>query len=205
MSRGTKLKLTVVLIFFSGALWAVSMRFILIDRPTTHYHADFAISINGEIDPLTEFTFYEELTACSPEYENNPSSRVHLHSNIPTAVHVHDKGATWGNLLENIDYTLGRSILVTSDGVFVDGKEGQLRFILNGSEVAFVNNRLIGDQDVLLIDFSDDDLQTLLDRQAAIPRLADINNQTDDPAACAGSSSESFMDRLKRTIGYNQT
>ena len=105
---------------------------------------------------------------------------------INHVVHVHDGGATWGHFFANIGFTNGDTVFRTDTDVFVEDKETEIRFLLNGEEVDTTANRTIGDEDVLLISVgapSDDDMQQQYDQ---IAQDADFYNQNDDPSTCSG-------------------
>ena len=81
----------------------------------------------------------------------------------------------------------------------IQGKK--LRFILNGRPAQYLNNKVIGDLDTLLIDYSADDSRVLEERYQAIDQsLAVRANLLDDPNACQTSQSETFADRWLRAI-----
>ncbi|MEM6997355.1 MAG: hypothetical protein AAF413_00425 [Patescibacteria group bacterium] len=195
-----------VAVFLLGFLWAVSLRFMLVGPNVTHYHADFALYIDGERDQLESFVFYEEIAACSDAYSNNPASRVHLHDNISTLVHVHDEAATWSHLFSNLGYGLTENTVETEAGVHSDNDAKQLRFVLNGKIVRGVANSTIGDLDQLVVDYSNDSEEVLLSRYTELQGLAQAAeaNTKSDPSTCSGQTAdEGFFDRLKRTIGVN--
>ncbi|MYB39883.1 hypothetical protein F4X86_01130 [Candidatus Saccharibacteria bacterium] len=179
--------------------WLVFFRLLVFGSQTgVHYHADFMIHIHGQPQTLDNFSFYEETSACGSQYRDDPVSRVHLHDNVNHVIHVHDRASTYGHLMANLGFSLSGSVLQTRQEVYVDGQGGQLRFILNGEEAYDVANRTIGDQDVLLIDFSNDGIDELHRRYAAIPRGAAEANELQDPAACAGDGErESFFQQVK--------
>ncbi|MEK7472138.1 MAG: hypothetical protein AAB624_02720, partial [Patescibacteria group bacterium] len=62
-----KLLLLVAVAFLFGALAAFWARFVLVDQKQVHYHANFALYVNGEQDEFKNFTFYEEETACASD------------------------------------------------------------------------------------------------------------------------------------------
>jgi hypothetical protein len=76
-----------------------------------------------------------------------------------------------------------------------------LTFILNGKQVSDIYNRTIEDDDVLLINYGNDDLTTIQKRFEQIPRSAKELDAGTDPATCTGSERESFSERIKRTLG----
>lgn len=198
-----KLTLAVTIGFLVGALWLVAIRFLTYKNDAVHYHANFALYINGQRDPFDSFTFYEEVQSCGSDEVNNPRTRTHLHDNINSVAHVHDAASTWGHLFANLSYTLGDDVLKTDDGVFVDGEEdNKLQFILNGKEVDGVANRTIRSEDALLINYGRDDQKTLDERYNQITKDANEYNKRNDPSSCTGTKPTSFGKRLKESIGF---
>lgn len=191
-------------VFILGGLFAFSLRFVLVERVETHYHANFAVYVNGTREPFDSFTFYEEIASCS-DGKNSPRSRVHMHDQIPHVVHVHDPAVTWGHLFENLSYSLSRKALVTDAGVFVDGVDGkELTFVLNGTTVNDVSNMVIGSEDVLLVDYGASSEGQLKIRYEEIIKDADEYNKKPDPSACKGGKDEPFNDRVLRTLGISE-
>lgn len=162
-----------------------------------HYHANFHLYIDGERHEFDNFTYYEEVQACEPIDGVRPESRAHMHDFIDHVVHVHDDGVTWGHFFANLGYTLGNDVLVTRDGLVTNDGDNRLRFILNGEPTRSVANVLIQGKDVLLIDYSDDDIEQLKQRYADIPTDAHHYNEKDDPSACAGKGELTLADRLR--------
>lgn len=198
-----KLFFLLIAAFVFGAFSAFWARFVLIEEDSTHYHANFALFVNGERDKFDNFTFYEEVAACNGDALNNPHTRVHMHDSINHVVHVHDRGATWGAFFANLGYTLGNKIIATNEGVYVDGQAGELNFRLNGEAISSIANTVISSEDVLLIDFGTSDKQTLDSHFNEIQQDAsDYNNRT-DPSACTGGKPETLLRRLRRTLGIN--
>ena len=198
--RWLSIRKAVILTFICGGLWVLSMQFIFLDQQAVHYHANFALYLNGRIDNLDQFNFYEETTVCSLSDKQTPPARVHLHNQSPHLVHVHDDGATWGHLMANLGYSVNNNTLQIAGVNHQTGDRGWLRFILNGQPVYQIANRVIGDQDVLLIDYSNDEQDTLEARYQSIPRNAYYANSENDPKTCAGQSAESVWRRIKRII-----
>ena len=193
-------------IFVCGMLAAFLLRFWLVQPPAaTHYHANFALYVNGQRDEFKDFTFYEEVQACSAVGSTNPATRVHMHNQKSGEIHVHDDGATWGHFIANIGYGLTNKLVQTSSGTYVSGADGNaLRFILNGKEVSDIYNRTIGDDDILLISYGNEDDATLMQRYEQIPQTAEELDASTDPATCTGSQKETFGDRIKRTLGISE-
>ena len=184
--------------------WFVLLRFLVITpQAAVHYHADFAIYINGEIEALADFSFYEEVSACSEESAEKPTSRVHLHDDIPSVIHIHDGAATYGHLMANLGFSLSDRVLETRLATYVDGRVGELRFLLNGEFVREIANRQIQSEDVLLIDFGQADPSLLQTRYDQIPRLSKKANQEQDPQSCSGQGeTASLWQRLREALSF---
>jgi hypothetical protein len=204
MSYNRKLVIALAAGFLLGAFWLVAVRFASFQDTRTHYHANFALYVNGQRDEFKSSTFYEETQSCSAD-EIGPKQRVHLHDQKGHVVHVHDEGSTWGHLFANLGYGLTNKSMQTDTGVFVDGQNGSgLTFILNGQTVESVANEIIRSEDVLLISYGGDDAAVLQSRYDQIARDAAEYNQTSDPSSCSGSKPITFTERLKKSIGIGQ-
>ena len=192
---------TVVLALVTA--WLIISRVVWSNiEPAVHYHADFQIYINGQQQALDHFSFYEEVTACSAVYQNRPTSRAHLHNEVASVIHVHDHAVTYSHFLSNLGFSLSDDVLQTRTDIYRDGEAGQLRFILNGQLESSLANQVIQNEDVLLIDFGNDDLATLHQRHQAIPRGAPAANEAQDPASCRGDGeTASFWERLQKAVG----
>jgi hypothetical protein len=204
MSVNRRILIALVAGFVLGTLWLVAFRFLTFKDTRIHYHANFALYINGQKDPLASSTFYEETQSCSAD-EVGPKQRVHLHDQKPEVVHVHDEGSTWAHLFANLGYGLNNKSVQTDAGVFVDGQDGNdLTFMLNGKKVDGVANEVIQSEDVLLINYGKDDAPTLQTRYDQIEKNANEYNKTSDPSTCSGSKPITFTERLKKAIGLSE-
>ncbi len=192
--------------FLLGALTLVAIRFATLDGDGVHYHANFSLYINGQKDEFKSFTFYEEVQACAADDANNIKARTHLHDNNPGLVHVHAGGVTWGQFFTNLGYTLSNKAMVTDKGVFAEDQNGnKLTFILNGQPIQAIEGKLINTEDVLLINYGNDDSKTLQGRYDQIPRDATKANTQYDPATCSGGRNITFLERLKQATGIIDT
>lgn len=200
-------KLKKYLIWFAaGALLCLiattAIRFALIKDNAVHYHANFALYVNGTRDEFKSFTFYEEVASCDGDAANNPRVRTHLHDNTNHLIHVHDAGVTWGTFFENLGYTLSDNLVENDNGVYITGDDGnKLTFTLNGESVTAIANKVISSEDVLLVNYGKDDKSTLKQRYDAIPRDAAEANRAKDPSACTGSHELTFWSRLTQALG----
>jgi hypothetical protein len=184
-----------------GLLATLGVRAATYTPDVTHYHANFALFIDGQRDKFDNFTFYEEVQSCSSSDTNNPRHRVHMHNKESDTVHVHADGVTWGHFFANLGYGLSDSAVETDAGVFVDGLGGRkLTFMLNGEEADSVANRIIGREDVLLVTYGDpSDAQDQYDQ---IRKNAGEHNHKPDPASCSGSQDVTFKDRIKHAVDF---
>ncbi len=183
----------------------VAIRFITYDPHTVHYHANFALYINGQRDEFNGPGYYEEVQACMNNHSSDPKVRVHMHNNVNSVVHVHDAGATWGQFFANLGYNLSDTLVQTNNGTYISGVDGaKLTFMLNGQKVDDIANRLIGDDDVMLISFGNDDQAALQKQYDSIPKNADTYDHGHDPAGCVGSKPLTFGQRLKIAVGFNE-
>jgi len=184
----------ILLPFLAGALAFGVLRFAVAPlNHTTHYHANWAIWVDGERVDLSGDRYMEEIGACSASYEGiRPEERVHMHENNQDVVHVHHDGATWGHLLANLDMTLGDDFLVTADRVRHEAGDGRsLVFVVNGLAVPSVHNRVIRSGDRLLVSVTSASVAEVLEEE--FPRVASDApeyNATMDPSSCTGGHGE---------------
>ena len=185
-------------------LWFVSARLLVIrDQESVHYHADFHLYINGQRQLFDNPSFYEEASACSATNQKKPASRAHMHDGAGSLIHVHDRAVTYGHLFDNLGFGLSDRVLETRQRAYVDGPDGQLRFILNGQPALYLADRVIASQDVVLIDFGDDPRALLLERYEEIPHLAAEANLVQDPAGCLGAGeAPSLWRSLRQSLGF---
>jgi hypothetical protein len=85
-----------------------------------HYHANFAVYINGQQEQFKGMKYYEETAAqtCTLEKIDDPAERAHMHDNVNNVVHVEDHLVTWGNFFQNLGWGLGDDYLKTADNVY---------------------------------------------------------------------------------------
>ena len=200
-AKASWISLLVLIVF----IYFVSFRFMIIKNDEAiHYHADFGVYIHGQTEIFDHFSYYEELTACNKENAASPTSRVHMHRPNNRIIHVHDQAVTYGHFFANLGWHLSDSSLNTKFNFYQDGQDGQLRFILNGQLVAHIANRVIGSEDVLLVDFSHDDQSTLQQRYQNLPRSSAQANRLQDPSNCAGDGqvNQFVWQRLWQALGF---
>lgn len=111
-----------------------------------HYHANFAVYINGQREEFKAPNYYEEeaATACgvseAAEAETTPMSRVHMHGNVNDVVHVEDSRVTWGNFFTVLGWNVGPAYLATRDALNGNDGSSKVTYILNGKEIIDANS-----------------------------------------------------------------
>ncbi len=198
-----KIFILAVAMFVLGIAVFIAYRYITYKSDQVHYHANFALYVNGKRDDFKSFTFYEEVNSCSSDKKNNPKDRVHMHDQNNGLIHVHAAGVAWSHFFANLGYTLGDQVLKTDSGIYVDNVDGNmLTFVLNGQKVDAVADKLINSEDRLLINYGNENLQTILERSKTVPNDAHKANTENDPITCSGSVVVTPKVRLQKAIGY---
>lgn len=182
-----------------GILLFGLIRFVAQPAPT-HYHANFAVFINGQRQEFKGAQYYEEIASCSAE--ERPAGRVHMHDNVNHVVHVHEKLMTWGNFFTVLGLSLTDKAYFDGERAFVDGRQGNLRFVLNDKPVLTVANKVIESEDRLLISFGSEDSTQLQQQFAQIITDAGDYNRKQDPAACRGSQEGTVWNRLRKAVWF---
>jgi hypothetical protein len=204
LSRRHLVILAVAIGMVAGTVLFVAYRMATYKSTNIHHHANFALYINGQRDEFKSFTFYEEVQACVDHGVTNPKSRVHLHNQDASLVHVHDGGVTWGHFFANLGYGLTDDVVQTDDGIFTTNDTNKLEFILNGQEVDAIANRVISSEDALLINYGNDDEVTLDQRYKSINHNAHEFNGKYDPGGCSGDEELTLGKRFRAALGIEE-
>ena len=184
-----------------GALVVLAIRFITYNVPQTHYHANFAVYLNGQRFAFKGPQYYEEVAACTAHGPIQPAQRAHMHDNVNSVIHVHDEGVTWQQFFNNISWTIGPNFIQTDDGTtYTENGDNKLNIMLNGqnlTDLTNIANQTIRDQDRLLISFGNIDDKTIQTEYNSVPDTAKHYDESNDPASCAGQMSHvTVSDRL---------
>jgi hypothetical protein len=173
-----------------GVVIILVIRFATYSAPEQpHYHANFAVYINGTREPFKGRGYYEETAAemCSLQQVETSKQRAHMHDNVGDVVHVEDHLVSWGNFMQNLGWGLGNDYLKTNDKMFVNGDAGTLSFILNGQKVDSISDQIIQDKDRLLISYGTSDTTQLQEQYTSVANTAATYDSSKDPASCGGS------------------
>lgn len=186
-----------------GVVALAAFRFAFVPMPhPPHYHANFAIFVDGARVDLSGDRYMEEVSACVAGAEVQPRGRAHLHSNDMDVAHVHHDGVTWGHLLANLRFGLGESYLAMDGGPLLTEREGKtLKFILNERPQFAVHGELIRSGDRLLISYGAESEQEVIQTQyPEVASNAEEFNHKQDPVSCAGSHEATLVDRLRHAF-----
>lgn len=194
-----KVTLSLLIGALLGALLFVVIRFVFNNPEPVHYHANFAVFMDGKREQFSGPGYYEEVQSCSAT--DTPNGRTHMHQPDNNIAHVHDKNVTWGHFFESIGWAIGPDALVTSDAIYRTNEKKALTFYLNNKEVESPFDQVIGNEDVLVVSYGDGsaDLKKQAD-EAKEPTPAHTANIQKDPAACRGTDELGFAARLKKAI-----
>ena len=197
-----RLILLLLVAFFMGAFWLFAMRFILAENKEVHYHANFGVFVNGTRVPFDNFIYYEEVQSCFGGENQRPQDRAHMHDMVQHVVHVHDEAVTWGHFFSNIGITVSDRVLAYDKVIYLDDEETRVRFYLNGEEIDSINNRVIGNEDALLVSAGKPSEVDLESQYAEITKDAAEYNERTDPSACSGGKELSLIERAKAALGF---
>jgi hypothetical protein len=191
-----------VICFLLGLMTAAGVRLLAYSPPHTHYHANFAVYINGQREQFKGTQYYEDVGVCSFDKAMTPKGRVHMHNNVSDTVHVHDEAATWRELFANLGWTVsGTSIETDKGAVYRSEGDGELTFVLNGkTQFTNIMNSVIGNEDKLLISYGSESNADLQKQFTAIASTAYKHNHAKDPATCSGHEFPTFTERLKHIL-----
>jgi len=150
-----KVILSVVIIlavFIAGYLYA-GIKFI-----PPHFHANFAMYIDGERVDFSGDEFMEDIAACGLSDLMFPAHRVHLHQNNADTIHVHAQGVSWGHFFANNRVVFNDTLLSLQDGeqLLLAGEDKKISFLINWEKTTNPYNDLIRSEDSLVIVFGDD-------------------------------------------------
>lgn len=191
--------------FIVGIILILGIRFVTYSTPKSiHYHANFAVYINGQREQFKALNYYEEEAAAScststaAATENSPMSRVHMHDNVNDVVHVEDSRVSWGNFFTVLGWNIGNGYVATRDAVYQASDQDKITYILNGKKVDNITNTIIGDQNKLLVNYGSQTADEINQEYKGIKNDALKADQSKDPASCGShESSVTFKDRIK--------
>jgi hypothetical protein len=183
-----------------GAGIILGVRFFTYKSDSVHYHANFALYVNGHREVFRGSQYYSEVEMCTASTAMVPMERAHMHDNINNVVHVEDHAVTWGQFFTNLGWTLGPNALINpSNTIYAEAGSQKLHLLLNGqdyTDLGGVANTVIRDHDKLLVSFGDESDATLMRQYRLIPSTSYRYDTTQDPASCSGHDESMTHERL---------
>jgi predicted lactoylglutathione lyase len=184
-----------------GALIILAVRFATYKPVQVHYHANFAVYLNGQREEFKGPQYYQEVAICSSTNDITiPQQRAHMHDNINSVVHVHDHAVTWGQFFENLGWYVGPNFLETDSGkMYVENGNDKLHILINNqdyTDLTPITNMLIKDKSRVLVSFGNIDDTTLQKEYNSVPATAAHYDASQDPSSCSGSEKVTVSDRL---------
>lgn len=185
----------------AGVLGMLVVRFVTYMPATVHYHANFAVYLNGKRDEFKSPQYYQSVSICSSESGiTTPEQRAHMHDNINSVIHVHDKATTYGQFFENIGWEIGPDFVKTDDGTLYRSSDTEaLHIIINGQDytgLGSISNMVIKDKSRLLVSYGALSQATIDQEYKTVPNTAAHQDASTDPASCSGNEKISWKDRL---------
>lgn len=184
-----------------GVVGLLVIRFATYQPVQVHYHANFAVYINGQREQFSGPQFYQEVAICSSTNSITiPQQRAHMHDNVNSVVHVHDHATTWGQFFENLGWFVGPNFVETDSGtIYTENGADKLHVIIDGqdyTDLTPITNMVIKDKSQLLLSYGDISDVSLKQEYASVPATAAKYDVTKDPASCSGSEKVTLSDRL---------
>lgn len=188
-----------------GAVAILAIRFFTYNPPRVHYHANFAVYINGQRELFKGQQYYQEVAICSSTNDITlPQQRAHMHDGVNSVVHVHDHAVTWGQFFENLGWYVGPDFIETDSGkLYTDNDQSKLHIILNGQDytgLTPITNMVIKDQDRLLVSYGNEGDAALQQEYKSVPATAHTYDVSKDPASCSGTEKITLSDRLHHLL-----
>lgn len=186
-----------------GATVILGIRFLTYHEESIHYHANFAVYINGQREAFKNKIYYTE-TACTLETEITPMERAHMHDGINDVVHVEDHAVTWGQFFENLGWYVGPDFIQQSDDTLYKADDtSKLNVLINGQDytgLGALTNMVIHDKDKVLVSYGAENQKDLETQFRTIASTATKYDTAQDPASCSSNHKTTLKDRLKHLL-----
>ncbi|MFA5003788.1 MAG: hypothetical protein WC498_00725 [Candidatus Saccharimonadales bacterium] len=181
-----------------GALIILGIRFVTYQpEEVVHYHANFAMYLNGQRELFKNPVYYTDLTeSCAVEEQMSPHERAHMHDGVNDVVHVEDHAVTWGQFFQNLGWVVDNNIIRTPTQLLTPTDQNKITFMLNGEETSNLVSRIIQDRDQLLVDFGATSTQDLQKEFKTVPSTAVKYDTSQDPKSCSGHEPTTMRTRM---------
>ncbi|HEX8182160.1 MAG TPA: hypothetical protein VF575_01000 [Candidatus Saccharimonadales bacterium] len=183
-----------------GALLILGIRFATYQpHAETHYHANFAVYINGVREEFKDPQYYQEVKICDL-HGTSPQARTHMHDEENGVIHVHDDAVTWGQFFENVGWIVGPDFIRSTTTLYQADGTNKLNILLNGqdlTDLTTITNEVIDNKDRLLLSYGPVDQAVLQQQYKTVASDAGDYNNRQDPASCGGHEASGISDRLR--------
>lgn len=185
--------------FVAGAVLLLGIRFATYNPEHIHFHANFAVYINGKREAFNSPLYYEEKGggSCNEAKIMTPNERVHLHDNVNDVLHIHDHAVTWGEFFSNLHWAVGDGFVKTAETMYLADDIHQVQYLINGHAFQDISNEVIKDKDRLVVDYGNTSEKTLQKEYNSVATSAAKYDTGKDPAACKGHEPASVKARLQ--------
>lgn len=161
-------------------------------RQDVHWHADFALVIEGEMFDFSDAEYVSDVDEEIHEY-------LHIHPERYSVVHVHREASTWREFFGTFGWTLSDTYLEFEDGTRIENDgENTWKFFVNGVRVDSVMFLDISDLQRTLIVYGPETPEEALEMywpqvtdQACVVSgsCADRIDPNEPPEPCSGRGS----------------
>jgi len=166
-----------------------------------HFHANFAMYVNGEKIDFSGDKYMEDVAGCSVTGNIMPEDRAHLHENNGDTIHVHADWVAWGHFFANNNFAFWDNYLALDTGdIYANWEWKTVQYVLNEMVIENPFNKLIRSKDQLLIVYGDEDLEWLQALYNTVSNSAHEYNQTYDPWSCSWGSSNGILSTLTEFV-----
>ncbi len=184
-----------------GVLVILGIRFATYQpEEGVHYHANFAVYLNGQREEFKDIFYYIGGESCTGEAEHQmtPYARAHMHDRVNDVIHIEDEAVTWGQFFQNIGWVIDPKLVRTPEQLLLADSQNKVTFMLNGEKVDSIVSRVIGDKDRLLADFGSTTNEALQKEFQTIASTAEQYNGSKDSGTCGGATEKNtWKDRFK--------
>ncbi len=193
--------LFIVMVLGGYAFWYIYSGLLFLPP---HYHANFAMYIDGEGVDFSDDKYMEDVAGCSLSGEKMPKDRVHLHENNGDTIHIHSEWAAWGHFFANNNYYFSSERIITDtwEEYSVD-QENKIYYVLNGKEINNPYNRLISSEDRLLIAYGDYTQEELTELSDSVSDNAGEYNSKYDPGSCGGTNENGIIVLFRDMLDFH--
>jgi hypothetical protein len=184
-----------VVLFLTGYVLSAS------EHAAPHFHANFAMHINGERVDFSAVEYSEDIAGCSITGEITPKDRVHLHENNQDTIHIHASGVSWGHFFANNNFSFWENYISLDSGeMFQNNNIAKIQYVLNGKIKNNPFNRAIWSKDRLLINYGTQTEIELLELYETVSDNAGEYNAKYDPGSCWGTNENWILVILREFV-----